>query len=600
MSLSFSMPSANRSKGRFFCALLAGLLWVGLAAQSHGQARATATVTPNPVMVGQTVEYTVSFINTSSLPNLIKPRVEGLQFSDNVATSTYQTIVNGSFSSEKRLTWSGVATREGSFTIPARTVDINGQSVEIPAARLEVVPPDEESRSRAFLQLELPEGPYYVGQALEARLILLVRVDLNITNISFPQRNGEAFINSEFNPEPERARTRLNGRLYNAFFWDIIVTPIKSGPASIAFSQSIAIQVPNTSNDRFQGFLNFNVGRTESLLLESATTATEVRSLPTDERPDSFNGAIGSFSLQGEISAPSIKVGEPLTLTLRLSGKGNFDRISAPVLPESADWRLYPPKSAFAPSGTSAIDGVKSFEYILIPQSTAPQTLPPLAFSYFDPEGQRYEILPFEPPAIEILPADPGSAPVATFGDPRASDPTPAIPEALLPIRPAIGSLQGLQPLWQRPKFIGLNLATALLLLFGGLFARRRKALRENQHLARRHAGGRKLRSAIRQAETAAKANQPEPFFRAARTALQECAAQACPDRIEAHSLVPSDCLARLASAGLPDSDLQAARELLDAADAHHFAGQTPDREALAALCKGLISLLSSLNKVLK
>lgn len=600
MSVSNLMPCIKSLKGKLVHALLGCLLWLGMGLQAKGQAGATVTVTPNPIMVGQTAEYTIRFSNISSVPNLLKPRVDGLQFADNVATANYQSIVNGSFSSERRLTWTFVPTREGTFTIPGRTVDINGQGVSIPAANVEVVPQDEESRSRAFLQLELPDGPYYVGEALEARLILLVRVDINITNISFPQRNGEAFLNSEFNPEPERARTRVNGRLYNAFFWDIVVTPIKSGPASIAFSQSIAIQTTAAANDRFQGFLNFNVGRTESLLLESEITSTEVLSLPLDGQPDSFNGAIGTFSLEADVSATSVKVGEPLTLTLRLSGKGNFDRISAPILAESADWRLYPPKSEFTPANGSAIEGSKAFEYILIPQSTAPQTLPALAFSYFDPARQSYEMLPFEPPAVDILPADTGSAPVGSFGDPRPSTEGPDIPEALLPIRPAIGHLQPLQPLWRQSAFLGTHLATALFLFIAGVLARRRKVLREDQLLARRHAGSRKLRKALREAEAAARANQPEIFLRSARTALQECAVQAGSDRIEAHSLVPSDCLSRLAQAGLADPDLQAARELLDAADAHHFAGQTPDGKRLDQLCKGLLSITSSLNKLLK
>ncbi|MEY3001593.1 MAG: hypothetical protein RL648_1807 [Verrucomicrobiota bacterium] len=575
--------------------ILAVLLLCGLCQTAMSQASATATVSPNPLMAGQTAEYTISFVNTSSLPSLLKPRVEGLQFSDNVSNSNYQTIVNGAFSSEKRLTWTFVATREGSFSIPGRTVDVQGTMVQIPAVQVEVVPPEEEARSRALLRLEAPEGPYFVGQALEARLILLVRADLNITNISFPQRLGDAFINSEFNPEPERARTRFNGRLYNAFVWNIVITPIKSGPASLAFSQSIAIQVPN--NDRLQGFFSLNVGRPESLLIESEAVSTEVLSLPLDEQPHSFNGAIGDFLLEGELSSLSVKVGQPLTLTLRLSGKGNFDRISAPALPESPDWRLYPPNASFTP-GTSTIEGTKAFEYILIPQSTQPTTLPEIAFSYFDPVRQAYQQLPLEPLAIEILPADPTDNAIAPFLDPRTAPVEgPSIPEALLPIRPSLGSLRPLQSLWQRPGFVGIHLGIGLTLLLGGLVARRRKALREDHTFARRHAGGRRLRKALSQADDAAKANQPEAFFRAARTALQECAAMAGTDRVEAHSLVPSDCLERLSNKGLSETTLQAAKEILEAADAHHFAGQIPSHGQLGQLRKGLLSILSSLNK---
>lgn len=558
----------------------------------------TPSVSQNPIMVGQPAEYTISFSGIENLPNMLKPRVDGLRFSDTPSTGQFNSIINGVISSEQRLTWAFSALREGRFTIPGRTVQVDGKALEIPPVTVDVVPQSEELRSRALLQLQTPQGPFYVGQAIEARLVLLVRADINISNISFPERNGEAFSNTEFNAEPLRSRTRVDGRIYNAFVWDIVLTPIKSGSTELSFSQSLAIQVQR-SNDRFNSIFSFNMTRPESLTVQTDIIETEILPLPTENQPEGFNGAIGEFSLTTDLSSDTLKVGEPLTLTLRLSGKGNFDRISAPIIPESDDWKLYPPKAEFIPSEASKIEGTKAFEYILIPQSTNPTELPEIPFSFFETASQTYRSI--TPPTIpvEIAPADPSAAP-AVFSANGSNETEITIPEALLPIRPSLGRFQPLTPLWQQALFLRSHLAIAILLAASAFLLRRRKALREDHHLARRHAGGRRVRKALKEAEAAAKASDAQAFFSAARTAIQHSAAKAGPQSAEAHSLVASDCLERLAAAGLPETDLNACRQLLDAADAHHFAGQTPSAESLQELCKGLLSATTSINKKLR
>jgi hypothetical protein len=555
-------------------------------------------VSPNPVMVGQSAEYIIRFIDAPGLPNLLKPRVDGLQFSDNISSGQSLSIVNGVSTSEKTLTRAFTATREGRFDIPGRTVNISGQSVEIPSVTVEVVPPDEEARSRAFLQLQLPEEPFFVGQAIPSRLVLLIRADLNVTNITFPQRNGDNFTSSELNTDPQRTRTRVDGRIYNAFIWDIVLTPIKAGAAALSFSQSIAIQVRDTRN-RSIGFFGMNMGRSESLMLESELLETEILTLPADNRPEVFNGALGTFTLSAQSSAVELTVGEPLTLTLRLSGQGNFDRISAPPLPESDDWKLYPPKAEFIPEEGSLLTGTKVFEYIIIPQSTAPTEIPGIDYAYFDPADQSYHRIPTEPIPVSIEPADPRTSASQVFATTEASN-GPSIPDALLPIRPALGNLRPHQPPWENPFFIQLHLGTTAFLLIGALISRRRKNLRENTHLARSHAGGRKVRKALKLAEAAAKTNEPGPFFAAARSAIQEWAARASAYNGEAHSLFSSDCIHRLKNAGLPDNVLEDCKSLFNAADAHQFAGQTPTQSDLNEFCKVLLSVASTVNKSLR
>jgi hypothetical protein len=401
---------------------------------------ARAEVNPSVIMAGETGKYSIRFLNATSVPNLNTPRVDGLDFSGTPGTSSYQQIINGRISVKTELSWSFRPAREGSFVIPGRTIEINGEEIRIPDVELQVVPMDEEARSRAMLKLQLPEPPYYVGQALPARLSLLVRRDLNLSNVALPDATGEAFVHSEFDNNHVRGTVREQGRLYNELAWEILITPIKSGTALIQFSQDVAIQISSPDN-RFPSIFSMSRSRTETYRLFSDDLTTEILALPAGDKPESFSGAIGSFTLEANLASRDLQVGEPVTFTLTLEGEGNFERISPPELPEWPDWRIYPPKVNFTPGDARGYTGSKSFEYILIPQSTDITELPGFTLGIFNPQEQAYQTLASEPRPVSVRPSDkPETEGLFLADNGESSAPAKvSVPERILPIRPEPG-----------------------------------------------------------------------------------------------------------------------------------------------------------------
>jgi hypothetical protein len=80
----------------------------------------------------------------------------------------------------------------------------------------------------------------------------------------------------------------------------------------------------------------------------------------------------------------TVQVGDPITVTNTISGRGNFDRVNAPVLEDERGWHKYPPSSKFKQDDEVGLSGTKTFETVLSPNEKK-QGLPLLAFSYFDP-----------------------------------------------------------------------------------------------------------------------------------------------------------------------------------------------------------------------
>ena len=86
-------------------------------------------------------------------------------------------------------------------------------------------------------------------------------------------------------------------------------------------------------------------------------------------------------------------VGDPITVKMRIKGTGNFDRVSTPVLDVNEEWKTYRPSASFKPLNSAGYTGEKSFEQAIIPMNGSIKTVPPITFSYFDTEKEKYVTL---------------------------------------------------------------------------------------------------------------------------------------------------------------------------------------------------------------
>src|SRR5574344_867851 len=69
-----------------------------------------------------------------------------------------------------------------------------------------------------------------------------------------------------------------------------------------------------------------------NLEMVSEDRSFEVISLPSQGVPKSFTGAVGSFTVSSEVKEKEIALGEAITLTLRIAGRGNFNQFGNPEL----------------------------------------------------------------------------------------------------------------------------------------------------------------------------------------------------------------------------------------------------------------------------
>jgi len=130
--------------------------------------------------------------------------------------------------------------------------------------------------------------------------------------------------------------------------------------------------------------------------------------LPDEGRPADFSGAVGKFAISADLSQDKAGEGDPVTLRMRVTGEGDFDRVSSSMLHDADGWKTYTPTVNFKPEDEIGYRGEKLFEQPLISLQPGTREVPEVHFSWFDPATRRYEQAHTEPLSVAITPAPAG------------------------------------------------------------------------------------------------------------------------------------------------------------------------------------------------
>src|SRR6266513_1916439 len=309
----------------------------------------------------------------------------------------------------------------GTFIIPPQTIRVGGNSLRTPQLRLNVTDSlGRSSRSSrdvqpananklVFAELIVPKKTAFVGEMVPVEIRLGFDPRARPKLIDGPEIAGQGFTAQKLQQSGENLET-INGRSYDVVTFKTAVAAARAGKFEIgpvkAKAQVLTARRPSSSRSR-SPFDLFNLddpfsdpffadpfgqfSERRDIEISSEPIALEVKPLPQNA-PQSFSGAIGNFTMATDAKPKSVQVGDPITVTSTISGRGNFDRVSAPVLEDEHGWHKYPPSSKFKQDDEVGISGAKSFETVLSPNEKK-QSLPMLAFSYFDPAKEQYVTL---------------------------------------------------------------------------------------------------------------------------------------------------------------------------------------------------------------
>ena len=130
--------------------------------------------------------------------------------------------------------------------------------------------------------------------------------------------------------------------------------------------------------------------REEQATLRGDALALAVRPLPLANRPADFGGAVGELSLRAQVSGDTARVGEPVVLTVRVSGRGNVKLWPRPQVRVEGVTLVESSERVRVDSGGQYLRGAKEFDWLVTPEREGLLTLPPVRYVYFDPYDAAY------------------------------------------------------------------------------------------------------------------------------------------------------------------------------------------------------------------
>jgi hypothetical protein len=181
-----------------------------------------------------------------------------------------------------------------------------------------------------------------------------------------------------------------------------------------------------------------------------------------------------------------VKLGDPVTMKLAVSGRGNFDRMDAPALVDPTGWRSYPASADFKADDDLGTSGTKTFSMAVIPEAKR-SAMPAFEFIYFDPAREKYVTLGSQPEKLEVE-GTPLPTPVAvqpkTETKPENPAPEPTAARDILGIRyDTGGGRRSFNPIFARRGFL-LAQAVPLAALLGFIFVRLHRTDAEGKRAA--------------------------------------------------------------------------------------------------------------------
>jgi hypothetical protein len=440
---------------------------------------ATAILNSSEAALGQTVhmEIRVSGARGAEAPEEIF--VDGLEIH---RTGSSQRIEMNNFNvtSTTIYDYTVLPLKAGRFTIPAQTIHVGGKSLTTPALTLNVA--DSPARSAGsrpgrnvqpgatnnlvFAELIVPSKTAYVGEIVPVQIRMGFDPRVHPRLVEPPEIAGQGFTAQKLQQAGENTET-IGGRPYEVVTYKTAIAAARAGKFEIgpvkAKAQVVLPRRPTAPRSRSRSpFDLFDLddpfsdpffsnpfsqfGERREVEIKSEPVTLEVKPLPP-KAPPSFSGAIGNFTMTTDAKPKSVQVGDPITVTTTISGRGNFDRVNAPAIEDERGWHKYPPSSKFKQDDEVGLSGTKTFEMVLSPNEKK-QSLPVLGFSYFDPVKQQYVTLHSEPIPIDV---QGGAAVGQSAGAPQPAASVPPTAAARPSVQPAAKPQDILYQLTERP-----------------------------------------------------------------------------------------------------------------------------------------------------
>lgn len=341
-------------------------------------------------------------------------------------SQTSITIINGRQSQNvaKRyvMLYQLTAANTGVNRLPSITVEVNGNQYQTNPVEVTVLSP--QTTDKIHLETTFSDTRCYLGQPVIMTVNWYIQTDIvrSIGDFVFsvPVLQEDAFLVEDapqssaaddkvlqINVNNEAVNAQQNSEMFQGqscvkVSFAKILIPKKTGDLAIpASTLTCQIAVARSGRSRDPFFDNiFNQREYKRFHAASQPATMTVLPLPAEGRPADFNGLVGRYSIQSSAQPTEVKVGDPITLTITISGDF-LKPVTAPDLNRIAslaeNFKIPADQSAPRTEGKQKI-----FTQTLRANTADVAEIPGIPLSYFNVEEGKYVTVRSDPIPLQV------------------------------------------------------------------------------------------------------------------------------------------------------------------------------------------------------
>lgn len=393
------------------------------AAVLSAEIKLQSQLSDSTLIIGDQITLQLKVDGAKQGVSLRLPSLEGFSFSQlGPPTATSQTVItNGRVESFSGLVYRiGIsATRKGVYKVPGIEVEYNGKIYRSQPFDIHVREPNQETKMRMVASLS--RDKIYLQQMVTLTLKWYLQNDIEDYAIQFPlleQKDSYQLKLSKrsasgttvdlsvsgFKVPFSRKHEQFEGEAYTVYRVDFDLFPPDTGTISLP-AASVKAMIRDGSELRQDLF-----GRTirspklRKLFAASKPLQITVLPIPTKNRPEAYTGGVGRFSVATSVDFTRVKVGDPIELTIKISGNGRYDKIEQPILSGLPEFKQNFAVVDSLQPGDIKPDGI-IFKQTIRPRHDEIAEIPPVPFSFFNPDTERFQTVTSQPIPVKVLPA---------------------------------------------------------------------------------------------------------------------------------------------------------------------------------------------------
>lgn len=318
---------------------------------------------------------------------------------DRHTQSSNFTLRNGAMSQQIQWTFLLSPTRKGTLVIPAlKSAGLSTDPIEIKVGDQQVA---KSTSDDALIEVEVkPLHPYVQGQVVYIQRLYYSRPLVDNASISSPKISmGEAEV--EFLGSTNPRYVKHNGRSYQLIERFYAVFPKQAGP--LHFEPSVFRGSLASSRQNRSSISMFNHGTRVNAFSPKAE-------LTISDKPASFTGehwlpaSKVTLNMNWSRSSDTLKVGEPVTVTIALLAEG----AKAEVLPEVAlslpdVLKVYPEQPTFrSDKGGNGLTGLREEKFTLVGNENGEYQIPAVEIPWWNTNTDQQEFARLDSFTIKV------------------------------------------------------------------------------------------------------------------------------------------------------------------------------------------------------